>query len=135
MRPTINRRGWLATQWQDRRRKRRFRNKPVVPPAPVAVTFEVIDNAGVIDVNITWAWEGLGWPADGYFYIYIEKDDTHTQGGGTVPVTAAVVAATERNCSLAGIDQAEDIGYYCRLKYQKNTAASPFTEWIGGNPY
>ena len=133
--PIINRHGWLAIWLQGRRRKRAHPliTRPDQPPAPVVTLFEVIDNNGMIDVNVAWSWDGQGWPDDGVFLITIDADDDAS--GGVLFLANALVAGPGRTCSMASIGVAEDKGYYCRVKYKKDTDASADSATVYGNPY
>jgi hypothetical protein len=132
--PTINRRGWLAW-WLQKRRRARANTMPAIPPSPVVVTFEVIDNGGMIDMNIAWTWDGRGWPDDGIFMVDILADDTVDQGGGIISLASAVVACPGRSYSTQGVCVAEDKGYYCRVLYKKDTVSSAYSATVYGNPY
>lgn len=102
---------------------------PAQPPAPVITTFEVIDNGGMINMNIVWMWDGQGWPDDGAFGVYISSEDTQGE------TNAAAVPCPGRTCSLQGVLPAADISYYCRIVYVKNGTLGAFSAVATGNPY
>jgi hypothetical protein len=130
--PTINRRGWLAW-WLQKRRRARANGKPAIPPSPVVILFQVIDDGGMIDMNVVWTWDGHGWPDDGVFTVDILADDlVH---GGIMSLTNAFVACPGRSYSIQGVCVAEDKVYYCRVLYKKDTVSSDYSATVYGNPY
>ena len=128
-------RAWLATWLQGRRRARGLDEAlPPVPPTPVMVSFVPTDGgSGLMDVDIAWSWNGLGWGADGLFEIYIFRDD----GGNIGPyiqVLVTSVAANLRTVFLPAICTLEDTTYYCQVRYRKGAAASDYSNWLSRNP-
>jgi hypothetical protein len=134
--PKINRAGWLATWLQNRRRARAKTVIPAQPPAPVIVSFQVIDNGGMIDMNIVWTWDGQGWPDDGNFLVYAEfltQDETGDEyRRGAV---AGSVPGPGRSLSVQGIFPAADTSYYCKVQYRKGNVTSAYSVEACGNPY
>ena len=130
--PKINRRGWLAW-WLQKRRRARANGKPAIPPSPVVILFQVIDNGGMIDMNVYWTCDGHGWPDDGVFTVELLADDlVH---GGIMSLTSAFVACPGRSYSAQGLCVTEDKGYYCRVLYRKDTTSSFYSVMVQGSPY
>ena len=109
---------------------------PLVPPAPVVVSFQVTDNGGLIDLSVVWTWDGQGWPDDGNFTVYAEYADQDQDGSdirrGTV---AGVIPGPGRTLSVQGIFPAADTDYYCKVQYHKGAAASAYSAEAYSNPY
>ena len=102
----------------------------IAPPAPVIVTFTVVDNGGgTVDMNIGWTWDGKGWPDDGAFVVLISSDDT--QGDTMV----GPVACPARNVFVGAALTAADVTYYCRVAYSKNGRMGQYSTVASANPY
>ena len=103
---------------------------PAMPPAPVITLFEVIDDGnGNVDINLTWTWDGQGWPEDGVFTVYVSSDNAPGE------INAAMVPCPARSCSLAAVLPAADIQYACRVVYVKDATVGTFSDYAYGNPY
>ena len=103
---------------------------PAVPPAPVITSFTVTDNGGgMVDLDVTWTWDGLGWPEDGAFTVFYSSDDS----GGTRQ--ADPVPCPGRTCSLPAVLPAADVTYYCEVFYSRNGTQGAHSEPATGNPY
>ena len=101
----------------------------IPPPAPVVTTFTVVDNGGMIDMNIAWTWDGRGWPDDGVFMVSISSEETQ---GDTV---IGPVACPARNVFVGAALPAADITYYCRVAYSKSGTMGEYSAVASANPY
>ena len=133
---TINRRGWVATWLQSRRRARVLASAapapPATPPTPVITGFTVADENGELQASVTWSWNGQGWPeaSPAQFYLYIEDDS----GQQPVSVYTVLIPATGRTAFLTGYAPANDTNYTLNIRYQKS---GHFSGWATAqaNPY
>ena len=102
----------------------------IPPPAPVITSFQVVDNTeSMVDMDLSWTWEGQGWPEDGFFAFYVSSDNTQ---GETL---ASTVPGNTRNTTLGAVLQADDIMYFCRMRYVRSGVQGNYSNLAQGNPY
>jgi len=109
---------------------------PLVPPAPVVANFQVVDNGGMVDLNIVWTWDGQGWPDNGSFAVYAECQVFDQEGiEGRRGMIVGVVPGPGRSLSVQGVFEAADIGYFCKVQYRRGAVTSAYSAEAYGNPY
>lgn len=80
-------------------------------------------------MNVAWTWNGLGWPDDGQFQVYVSSAEVPSE------ILAATVPGPGRSVALTAVLPAADISYYCRVVYVKDATVGTYSAVATGNPY